>query len=103
MLLIDQVHRLSRSHKPRSSKTKRVFAAVAVQTIGSRGAANDDERSNAGVCQVRQNDSSNDLLARADKALYRAKDAGRNCVLIKVARVLHFARGPPCSKGRCPS
>jgi diguanylate cyclase len=35
----------------------------------------------AGVCQVRENDSADDLLARIDKALYRAKDAGRNCVI----------------------
>jgi diguanylate cyclase (GGDEF)-like protein len=35
----------------------------------------------AGVCQVRENDSADDLLARIDKALYRAKDAGRNCVM----------------------
>ena len=35
----------------------------------------------AGVCQVRDNDSADDLLARIDKALYRAKDAGRDCVI----------------------
>jgi diguanylate cyclase (GGDEF)-like protein len=35
----------------------------------------------AGVCQVRQNDSADDILVRIDKALYRAKDAGRNCVI----------------------
>jgi diguanylate cyclase len=35
----------------------------------------------AGVCQVRQNDSADDILARIDKALYRAKKAGRNCVI----------------------
>jgi diguanylate cyclase (GGDEF)-like protein len=35
----------------------------------------------AGICQARQNDSADDILARADKALYRAKDAGRNCVI----------------------
>jgi diguanylate cyclase (GGDEF)-like protein len=35
----------------------------------------------AGVCQVRKNDSADDLLARIDKALYLAKDAGRNCVI----------------------
>jgi diguanylate cyclase len=35
----------------------------------------------AGVCSVRQHDSANDILARADAALYRAKDAGRNCVV----------------------
>ncbi len=35
----------------------------------------------AGVCQVRKNDSTDDILARIDKALYLAKDAGRNCVI----------------------
>jgi diguanylate cyclase len=35
----------------------------------------------AGVCQVRPNDSADYVLARADKALYRAKEAGRNCVI----------------------
>lgn len=35
----------------------------------------------AGVCQVRENDSADDILARIDKALYLAKDAGRNCVI----------------------
>jgi diguanylate cyclase (GGDEF)-like protein len=35
----------------------------------------------AGVCQVRQNDSADDILARIDKALYRAKEAGRNGVI----------------------
>lgn len=35
----------------------------------------------AGVCQVRENDSADDTLARIDKALYLAKDAGRNCVI----------------------
>jgi diguanylate cyclase len=35
----------------------------------------------AGVCAVRQDASADDILARADAALYRAKDAGRNCVM----------------------
>ena len=35
----------------------------------------------AGVCSVRQADSVEDILARADAALYRAKDAGRNRVV----------------------
>jgi diguanylate cyclase (GGDEF)-like protein len=35
----------------------------------------------AGVAQVRANDAPEDILARADAALYRAKGAGRNCVL----------------------
>ena len=35
----------------------------------------------AGVAQVRPHDAPDDILARADAALYRAKDVGRNCVL----------------------
>ena len=35
----------------------------------------------AGVCSVRQADSAEDILARVDAALYRAKDAGRNRVV----------------------
>ena len=35
----------------------------------------------AGICSVRQADSTEDILARADIALYRAKDAGRNRVI----------------------
>ena len=35
----------------------------------------------AGICSVRQEDSADGILARADAALYRAKDAGRNRVV----------------------
>jgi diguanylate cyclase (GGDEF)-like protein len=35
----------------------------------------------AGICSVRPADSANDILARIDIALYRAKDAGRNRVV----------------------
>jgi diguanylate cyclase (GGDEF)-like protein len=35
----------------------------------------------AGVATIRQGDTADSLLARADEALYRAKDAGRNCVV----------------------
>ncbi|MCK1283929.1 GGDEF domain-containing protein [Bradyrhizobium sp. 44] len=36
----------------------------------------------AGIAQVRPNDAPEDILARADAALYKAKDAGRNRVMI---------------------
>jgi diguanylate cyclase len=35
----------------------------------------------AGICSVRQAESADDILARVDVALYRAKDAGRNRVI----------------------
>jgi diguanylate cyclase (GGDEF)-like protein len=35
----------------------------------------------AGVTQARPNEAVEDIVARADAALYRAKDAGRNCVI----------------------
>jgi diguanylate cyclase (GGDEF)-like protein len=35
----------------------------------------------AGLAAVRRDDTADSLLARADSALYRAKDAGRNCVI----------------------
>jgi diguanylate cyclase (GGDEF)-like protein len=35
----------------------------------------------AGISEVRQEDSAEDILGRADVALYRAKDAGRNKVI----------------------
>jgi len=38
-----------------------------------------------GVVQARQSDTSESILARADEALYRAKEAGRNCVRCELA------------------
>jgi len=35
----------------------------------------------AGLSQIRPDDTSDDILSRSDKALYRAKDAGRNRVV----------------------
>jgi diguanylate cyclase (GGDEF)-like protein len=35
-----------------------------------------------GVAQARENDSIETLIKRADEALYKAKDSGRNCVYI---------------------
>ncbi|MBR1167527.1 GGDEF domain-containing protein [Bradyrhizobium liaoningense] len=35
----------------------------------------------AGIAQIAQSEAPEDILARSDAALYRAKDAGRNCVI----------------------
>ena len=42
------------------------------------GRPDDPLTASAGITDARKNDTANDLLARADKALYRAKDLGRN-------------------------
>ena len=34
-----------------------------------------------GIAQIRQNDSVEDLLDHADKALYQAKEQGRDCIV----------------------
>ncbi len=58
-------------------RLRAIFAALDWATISDGMALT----FSAGVCQVRENDTADDLLARIDKALYRAKDAGRNCVV----------------------
>ncbi len=35
----------------------------------------------AGITCIRTNDTTDTILSRADQALYRAKENGRNCVL----------------------
>jgi len=44
------------------------------------GNPNDRLTASAGVTDARPTDAANDLMARADKALYRAKDHGRGRV-----------------------
>lgn len=51
----------------------------------------------AGVAEARHGEDAHTLLARADKALYRAKDAGRNCVCIDEESELFENYLPPLS------
>jgi diguanylate cyclase (GGDEF)-like protein len=44
----------------------------------------------AGVAQVRSDEAPSDALNRADKALYQAKDAGRNCVIGSTTATPHL-------------
>ena len=36
-----------------------------------------------GLAMARENDSSDNIMQRADECLYKAKEQGRNCVVIK--------------------